>query len=483
MSVTESLIRDYAERDAIGLAEWIRHGEVSSAELIEVAITLLERLNPQLNAVIVKTYELAHETARRPAQDAAFAGVPFLLKDAFTPWAGLVTANTCGYLQGLVAATDSEIARRIKRAGFALLGKTNVPENGWCIATEPRLTGRTYNPWRTDVTAGGSSGGSAAAVAARIVPLADATDAAGSIRAPAADCGLVGLKPSRGRISHAPYAADPWYGSVYSGCHSRSVRDTAAYLDAIGGGSLPGDPYSARPPQQSWRIEATREPGRLRIGVATAAPDGQPFHPEVRAGVVATAHLLEGQGHDVEAYDLVVAADRAWPIYTNMAAVQTAALFDAMQPLVGRAVTPADVEPLTWAVIERGRSVGGVRHAADIEALRQFGRALVGELMPYDVYLTPTLTHPPRPHGYWDMRMSDYDAYNARWSDAIFLFPFNVSGQPAMSLPLHWSDDGLPIGMQLVGRPGDETTLLRLANQLERAQPWRERRPPICAAP
>ncbi|WP_242108450.1 amidase [Luteimonas aquatica] len=481
--ITHDLAEGYASRDALGLAQWIRSGEVSAAEVVEIAIARIERVNPELNAVILKTYDIARRAAAEPAdRDAPFAGVPFLLKDAFTPWAGLPTANTCAYLRPLVAPADSETARRIKRAGFALLGKTNVPENGWSIATEPKLTGRTRNPWREDVSAGGSSGGSAAAVAARIVPLADATDGAGSIRVPASNNGLVGLKPSRGRISYAPFVADPWYGGTYALCNSLTVRDTAAYLDAMGGGSLPGDPYSAAPPQDNWLAASSRAPGRLRIGFAGATPQGEAFHPEVQAAMRNAARLLERLGHHVEAHELsAFDADAAWMAYTGMAAVQTASMFESLAPLVGRPVTAADVEPLTWACIERGRSLSGVRHAADIEALRQIGRALVTELMPFDVYLTPTLTHPPRPHGHWDMDMTDYDAYNALWSDGVFLFPFNISGQPAMSLPLHWTDDGLPVGVQIVGRPGEERTLLQLATQLEQAQPWIDRRPPIRA--
>jgi len=477
--VTEALIRDYAARDGLGLAEWVRSGAVSAAELVETAITVIERLDPQLNAVTRKAYDIGRDLAAQAPADGSFAGVPFLMKDLASQWQGVPATWSCPYFRDLPAPSDSELTRRIKRAGLVPLGRTNVPEGGWCISTEPKLYGRTHNPWREDVTPGGSSGGSAAAVAARMVPLAEASDGAGSIRVPAANCGLVGLKPSRGRITFAPDAVDIWYGGVYMLCVSRTVRDTAAYLDAVAGGT-PGDPYTPQTPAEGWAAAARQSARGLRIGVVTRAPDGGPIHPENLAAVRCTAKLLEGLGHTVEEHALDFDARRAWAVYTDMLAVETAALFAMLEPLVGRPVTPAEVEPLTWAAIERGRSISGIRHANDVEALRQFARGLVGQLQPFDAVLTPTLTQPPRPFGHWDMSMTDYDAYNALWSDAVFMFPFNLSGLPAMSLPMHWTPDGLPVGVQLVGRTGDEATLLRLATQLEAAQPWIERRPPVC---
>jgi len=479
--VTEALIRDYAERDGLGLAEWVRSGQVSAAEVVETAITVIDRLNPQINAVTRTAYDIGRDLAARAPAGAPFAGVPFLMKDLASQWQGVPATWSCRYLQNLPAPADSELTRRIKRAGLAPLGRSNVPEIGWCISTEPKLYGRTHNPWRGDVTPGGSSGGSAAAVAARMVPLAEATDGAGSIRVPASNCGLVGLKPSRGRVTFAPDAVDAWYGGVYSLCVSRTVRDTAAYLDAVAGGT-PGDPYTPQTPAEGWAAAARQPATGLRIGLVTRAPDGGPIHPEVTQAVRATARLLESLGHAVEELALDFDVRRAWSVYTDMAAVQTAAMFAALEPQVGRPVTPAEVEPVVWATIERGRSISGIRHAADVESLRMIGRGIVGRLLPFDAVLTPTLTQPPRPFGHWDMSMTDYDAYNALWSDAVFMFPFNLSGLPAMSLPMHWTADGLPVGVQLVGRGGDEATLLRLATQLEAAQPWIDRRPPVCAS-
>ena len=359
------------------------------------------------------------------------------------------------------------------------MGKANSPENGWCISTEPKLYGVTHNPWREDVTSGGSSGGSASAVAARMVPIAEASDGAGSIRLPASCCGLVGLKPSRGRITDSP-AGDVWYGCTYVLCVSRTVRDTAAYLDALAG-TLPGDPYTAPVPSQPWLALAARPPERLRIGFTVTPPDGNPIHPDVEAGVRNVVRTLERLGHTVEEHNMPLDVGHAWPTYTRMSSAYSAWAFDQAQALVGRPVTQADVEPVTWATIERGRSLTGLQHYADVHAVRVLSREIATDLAPYDAFITPTVTMPPRPLGSLDMSETDIDRYNARWTHGVFMFPFNISGQPAISLPLHWTPDGLPVGVQFVGRHGDEATLLRLATVLETEMPWRDRKPPISA--
>ncbi|MBV9637282.1 MAG: amidase, partial [Methylobacteriaceae bacterium] len=410
-------------------------------------------------------------------RNAPFAGVPYLLKEIGSTWTGAPLTNASAWMRKVVASEDSELVRRIKAAGFLLVGKSNSPEFGWCISTEPKLYGPTLSPWRNDVTSGGSSGGAAAAVAARMVPLADASDGAGSIRVPASCCGIVGLKPSRGRITMSP-TGDLWHGCAYILCVARTVRDVAAYLDAVAGG-LPGDPYPAAIPQTGWLTSSARVPSRLRVGFSVKPPDGNPIHFEAEAAVRKTAVMLERLGHDVEEHDMALDIATAWPVYTRMTCVQTARLVDELESLVGAPMARNDVEPVTWAVVERGRSVSGVRHSADIEAIRVLSRAIAGDLAAYDVFLTPTLTQPPRPLGYLDMSEPDIDRYNAKWTDAVFMFPFNISGQPAMSLPLHWSQDGLPIGVQLVGRHGDEAGLLSVANVLEQEMPWRDRKPPV----
>lgn len=395
-------------------------------------------------------------------------------------WAGMPLTNSSAWMKHVVAPADSEFVHRIKSAGFVLIGKSNAPENGWAITTEPRLYGATHNPWRDDVTAGGSSGGSAAAVAARMVPMAEGSDGAGSIRVPASCCGLVGLKPSRGRVTLSPFG-DFWYGGAYFFCVSRSVRDNAEFLDAVAG-YLPGEPYTPPRPERAWRTLAEIPPRNLRIGFTLTPPDGSAMHPEVSAAVRKAAETLTALGHSVEQHDMSFDAKEAWRTYTRMTAVQTEQTFEALVPLVGRPVTKADVEPITWAILERGRSISGVQHAADIEKLRLLSREIATDLLPYDVFVTPTLTQPPRSLGYWDMSETDMDRYNAKWTDAVFMAPFNLSGLPAMSLPLHVSDDGLPIGVQFVGRYGDEATLLSLAAVLETEQRWQDR-DPVAAKP
>jgi amidase len=467
----------YRTSDAVGLAAHVKAGDVSPAELVEAAITSVEAINPQLNAVICKLYDLGRETAAGIDKDAPLAGVPFLLKELASSWAGVPATNSSAFLKDQIAAADSRVVGRIKAAGLVLIGKTNAPENGWSIATEPVLYGPTLNPWDATVTPGGSSGGSAVAVATGMVPIAEASDGAGSIRVPASCCGVVGLKPSRGRVSLAPFA-DYWAGGAYFLCNTRTVRDTAAYLDAVAG-SLPGDPYPVAPPPAPFAELALREPKKLRVGYTVTAPNGTAVHPEVRAAVEAVAAKLAGLGHNVEEHDMGLDAETVWQTYTDMTCVETAGMFDFMETIVGRQVTPEDVEPVTWAIIERGRQAPATVHAGRIEAVRQSARAIVQDLWPFDIFVTPTLTRPPRPVGYYDMSMSDLDAYNELWTDSVFGFPFNISGQPAMSLPLGQFESGLPLGVQLVGRPGDEAVLLATATVLEQEMAWKDRQPPV----
>jgi amidase len=476
--VTEDMLRTYADSDGLGLAALVRKGEVAPIELVETAVVAIEKINPQLNAVISKLYDMGRAAAKDVDLNAPFAGVPYLLKELRTKWKDAPVTGSSSYLRNVRADSDTEVVKRIKAAGFLLVGKSNAPENGWSLSTEPKLYGATFNPWRQGITAGGSSGGAASAVASGMVPIAEATDAAGSIRVPASCCGVVGLKPTRGRLTASP-AGDVWHGCAYAFCNTRTVRDTAAYLDAIAGG-LPGDPYTPPIPEGSWSELARREPKKLRIAFSVAPPDEGPVDPHVVTAVQRTVSALGKLGQDVEQHDLICDAPRAWETYARMGSVQTALFFDSMQPIVGRPVTANDVEPVTWATISRGRSIPATRHLADVDSVRQLGRSIAADLAPYDVFITPTLTQKPRPLGYYDMSETDLDRFNALWFDAAFMFPFNASGQPAISLPLHWSPEGDPIGVQLVGRFGDEATLLSLSSVLEKEMPWRDRKPPIC---
>ena len=312
-----------------------------------------------------------------------------------------------------------------------------------------------------------------------MVPIADASDGAGSIRVPASNNGLVGLKPSRGRVTMGADYVDFWYGGAVFLCVSRSVRETAAYLDVVGG-ALSGEPYALAMPRRSHLSQVGARTGRLRIGFTDTSPGGGEVHREVQAAVRTAARLCEELGHDVEEKRLNLDFNAAFSNYVNITAVQTAAGFQAAEAGVGRPLTPADVEPTTWAIIERGRGISGADHALQIEAMRQHGNTIAGQLTRYDVYIAPTLPQPPRPLGWWDMSEPDIDRYNSRMAvDCAFTAPFNISGQPAMSLPLHWTADNLPVGVQLVGQIGDEAMLIKLASQIEQASSWMKRRPSV----
>jgi amidase len=471
--------------DALGQGELVRNRQVSAIELLEESINRIEIQNPHLQAVSIKLYDVGHAMAANPSKtDGLFHGVPFLLKDLGTFWEGVPTTNGCAYFKDVVGIADMEVVRRIKRAGFTLVGKSNVPEMGWCLATESPLYGRCVNPWDDKVTPGGSSGGAAAAVAARLVGLADASDGAGSTRLPASHCGLVGMHPARGRVTLAPNYADYWYGGASFLCVSHSVRDTAAYLDAVAGRAA-GDPYSPPFPEQSFLDQVGIEPGRLRIGCVVVSPSGEPVHHDVVRAVHEAASVCESLGHIVEERELALDFECFWRHFTRMTAVQQAMALRNSAALVGHAVREDELTPLLWDIKLRGERATGIDHSSDIETLRQLSRTLVQSMSPFDVHLMPTTPHPPRPHGYYDMTMSDSEKFNRELMgpDCVFAAPFNAAGLPAISVPIGWSDGGLPIGIQLVGREADEATILRLAGQLERARPWRRRKaPPTVAA-
>ncbi len=472
----------YDSHDGLGLGALVRQGEVSASELLEEAIRRAEAVNGALNFLTYRAYDEGRRMAADPnLPDGPFKGVPWLVKEIATDWTGLQTTNACPYFKDVVASDDGEVVKRVKRAGFVLLGKSNSPELGWALSTEPALYGPTRNPWDTTRTPGGSSGGSSAAVAAGVVPLAEASDGGGSIRVPAAHSGLVGLKPARGRITMAP-AADFWYGCVTFLCVSRTVRDTAAYFDAIGG-PLPGDAYFARMPDEPYLGEVDKEPDALSIACVTAAPEGcTAVEAEVRAGVESTARLLESLGHRVTPEAVPYDFWRLYNTYMRITAVQTARWLIESADLVGHAVTPEEVAPLYWTAMEKGQAISGIEHARDVDELRIMAREIVTRMAAYDVWLMPVVPMVPRTLGYYDMTrdVDDYDA-TIMGPDCAFTAPFNATGLPAISLPLHMTEGGLPVGIQFVGRDLAEATLLRLAGQLERASPWADRVPPVHA--
>ncbi len=475
------IFQEFDQYDALGLAELVRQKKVKPVELVETVIDRIERINPTLNCVNIKTYEMAREQADIPLPDGPFAGLPWLLKDIAVFYEGVKTTSGCRYTKDFIAPGDSAVATRIKKAGMILMGKTTTPEWGLTVSTESVLWGDTRNPWNLEHVAGGSSGGSAAAVAARVVPMADASDGGGSIRIPASNCGLVGLKPSRGRVPVGPFMGDFWYGGAIFNCVSLTVRDMAAYLDVVSG-PLTGDPYQPGKPQLPFLEEVSASPDRLKIGFFTKGFPGIPVSSECVAAVEETVRLCSELGHDVMEMDFSFDIDAFFDVFTRTASVCSAAAISGLEMVTGRPATEAEFEKLTWEIIETGRQITGVEHASDIEAFRMSGRQITQNCEGFDIVITPTMPNPPLKLGAFNQNRFTMEEIRPVLSAACcFTAPFNVSGQPAVSLPMHWSKDGLPVGVQFIGSYGDEAVLIRLAAQIEQARPWIDRKPDICA--
>ena len=472
-------------QDAVGLAELVRNGEIQAEELVESVIESIERTHGDLNAVVTPMFDVARAEAKRAGEDGPFAGVPFLLKDLRASYAGVATSEGNALLRDTSATYDSEIVVRHKRAGLICVGKTNSPEFGLTATTEPHAFGPTRNPWDLRRTPGGSSGGAAAAVAARIVPMAHASDGGGSIRIPASCCGLVGLKPTRGRNPLGPDCGDVMNGLVAEHALTISVRDSAALLDATAGPDV-GDPYWAPPPRRPFLDEVGENPGTLRIAFSAESPMGTSVERDCVDAVESTAKLLEDLGHRVEAdapdYDdppFRVAFTTVW--FSNLAA-NIATLSAAL----GRDASADCFEPFTWALGQRGATLSGADYVQAIGELQSLSRKIARFFRQYDVWMTPTLAAAPPELGFLHPgpKEADLRPYGKRVREFVpFTQIANATGQPAVSLPLHWSADGLPIGVQFAAAFGDEATLFRLASQLEDARPWRQRRPPICSWP
>jgi amidase len=470
---------DLARLDATAQAALVRSGEVKPAELVEAALDRIERLNPQLNAVIHRLDEKARAVADAGPSEGPFKGVPFLVKDAVCHTAGDPYHVGMAFLKqrGHVAKDDTELARRFRAAGFVFVGKTNTPELAMSATTEPRAYGPTHNPWRSGFSPGGSSGGSAAAVAAGLAPVGHANDMGGSIRIPASFCGLVGLKPTRARSTLAPHLGEYWGPLTHEHVVTRSVRDSAAVLDAIAG-PAPGDPYSAPPPTRPWVEEVRAQPRRLRIGLVTSL-EGSEIHADCVAAVQQTGRDLESLGHHVEPlrYDEVTR-----PAIGPWIMAGIAHELDRWSERMGDPIGPDDVEPFNWMIAEAGRSLTGPQYVAQAEAAHAWARALQAPWVSgLDVVVTPTSAILPPPHGWMgpDAELPELMAHAA--GATLFTMPFDITGQPAMSLPLAESRDGLPIGVQLVASTAREDILFGLAGQLEQARPWAERRPAVHA--
>ena len=471
--------------DATAQADLVRSGEVSPRELVEAAIGRIEALNGELNAVIHPLFEQARES--EPA-DGPFRGVPFVVKDLVCSVAGTPHHEGMRFLRDLDhrADEDSWLASRLRRAGFVFVGKTNTPELGILPTTEPVAYGAARNPWDTSRSTGGSSGGSAAAVASGMVSIGHANDGGGSIRIPASCCGLVGLKATRGRVSMAPIG-DFASGLATELVVSRSVRDTAALLEWCSAEAPPGEPYFAPAPKRPYPQEVGADPGRLRIGVMTRAPGGQAeTHPDCVAAAEETARTLESLGHSVELSHPPALDDPGY--IDNFLVRWTAAVaagLDFWSLRTGEPIGPDDVEPLTWALAEQGRGHSASAYLMAVGYAQLVSRSLAQWWQDFDLLLTPTMALPPAELGTIGSGAEDDDPMapiERAVPYAVFTAGFNATGQPAISLPVHWSEGGLPIGVQLVGDMGREDLLIQIAAQLEQAKPWSERRPPLFAA-
>ncbi|MGH7789969.1 MAG: amidase [Candidatus Binatia bacterium] len=472
--------KEYAQYDGVGLAALVAKGDVTPAELVEAAIARIEKHNARLNAVIYPMFEAARSAARAVRGSGAFHGVPFLLKDILGNSEGVPTLSGSRFMKGLPPATaDDTLVARYKAAGLIALGKTNVPEFGLLPTTESALYGPCRNPWNPAHSTGGSSGGSAAAVAAGIVPLAHANDGGGSIRIPAACCGLVGLKPSRARNPLGPMLGDIMSGLIAEHVVTRTVRDSAAVLDATHGPE-PGDPYGVPAPARPFLAEVGAAPGRLRIAFSTRSTNGAALHPECVAAIEATATLCAELGHTVEEAAPSIDMGAITQSFLAIWAAGLAMQIDAVAMMTGQPVREQDFEPLTFGLYEQGRQVTASQYLLAVAMMQINGRQIGRFHETYDCWLTTTLGAPPIALGTIDTNQRDPLLAMAPVMDYVPFTPLqNATGQPGISLPLHWTADGLPVGVMFTARFGDEATLLRLAAQLEQARPWKDRHPPI----
>jgi amidase len=478
--------------DATAMAELVSSGEASPLELVDAAIERVEAVNGEINAVIHPLYEQAREAAQGDVPDGPFKGVPFVLKDLGAAEAGQPLHMGMKVLKeaGFRAPVDTYLAERFRGAGLITIGKTNTPELGILPTTEPDAYGATKNPWDTTRTPGGSSGGSAAAVASGMIPMAHANDGGGSIRIPASNNGLVGLKPTRQRITEGPIIGDNLSGLTCELVVSRSVRDTARILESVHGGA-PGDPYACPDPLRPFTDELTDESAGLRIGQMTEPAIPSPVDPDCVAAVETAAKLLAGIGHELTGEsptDVIPSPDEGGidiqdSFLTRWAAGQ-ASVVDQVGMIAGRPLTADDVEPLTWALVEIGRSRDSGRYLRDVALHQALTRMIAGWFeMGHDLLLTPTMAEiAPKLGSFDDSGPDPMEAFHRAFPSGAFTAIFNVTGQPAISVPLHWTAEGVPVGVQLVAPFGREDLLIRVAAQLERAQPWADRRAPVYAS-
>lgn len=474
-------LEEFTSLDAMALAELVRRKQVKPIELVEAAIERIERLNPALNAVVTPMYEQAGVAAAGKLPDGPFKGVPFLIKDLGAMYGGVRMTMGAAVMRSFVPDHDNELIARLKRAGLIILGKTNTPEFGILPTTEPRLFGPSHNPWDSSRTTGGSSGGSAAAVAAHLIPMAHANDGGGSIRIPAACCGIFGLKPTRARNPLGPDFGDIFGGLVVDHAVTRSVRDSAALLDATAGPDV-GDPYWAPPPVRPFLQEVGVDPGKLHIAFTTTAGTGVKVHADCVSAVRDAAALCASVGHEVVEAHPALNGELVRQSFMVLWSSGFAWTIDGIGLATGRTLTRDQFEPLTWALYEMGRQQSASAYLLSLTFLQRVARDIARFFLKYDVWITPTLSEPPVPLGTFDSSPEDpLRGLHRAEAFAPFTPVCNATGQPAMSVPLYWNADGLPVGVHFIGRFGDEATLFRLAAQLESARPWAGRRPPVSA--
>ncbi|MCY4574054.1 MAG: amidase family protein [Gemmatimonadetes bacterium] len=491
---------EYVSQDGTALAGLLRSGEVTALELIDVAIKRLELVNPLVNAVVYRMDDEARAAVVGSPPTGVFAGVPFVAKDLQSNYAGHPTSRGSRLAANHLQDTDTELVRRLRATGVSVLGKSNSPEFGLLPYTEPELWGPCRNPWSPDRTPGGSSGGSAASVAAGIVPIAGGGDGAGAIRIPASCCGLFGLKPSRGRVPPGPVRGEPWQGAVVEHVLTRSVRDSAAMLDATHGPE-PGAPCRIAPPARPFSREPGEDPGRLRIAWTTEPMLGSAVHADCADAVVEAVTLLEGLGHEVAERSPRVDGPSFARAYLCMMAGEVGADLEEWRRALGRKPRRGELEPLTWALGLVSGAISARELTDSLRTLETCGWAVGRFFTDWDILVTPTLAEPPPRLGalppsrmerlqlrllgmIGSGRLVKLAGLIDRMAEGAFDFTpwtpvFNFSGQPAMSVPLYWNAEGLPVGVHFAARVGDEATLLRLAGQLERARPWFKRLPHV----
>jgi amidase len=493
------MFKEYGQHDALGLAELIRRGDVTASEVLEAALARAEAVNPRLNAIIIPMHDIARARAKEKL-DGPFAGVPFLTKDLFQEYAGVRTAYGCKALKNAnyTAAEHSEITRRWLAAGTVIFGRTNTPEFGAKGITEPDAWGPTRNPWNLAHVPGGSSGGSAAAVAAGIVPMAGGNDGGGSIRLPAGHCGLFGLKPGRGRTPWGPTYGEMMHGAAMNHVLTRSVRDSAAMLDATHGPEI-GSMDRIEPPERPYLEEVTREPGRLKIGFTMKSPIGTDVHPEAVIAVQKTAQLLASMGHHVEEAEPVIDGMQLAQDFVTMWFANCAATVDIIKQQTGCGNEGFELD--TLAMVAFGKASRAHEYVAGYMRWNEYTRKLGEFHQKYDLFMTPTMALPPARIGEiatpgWQQvalkilmalrltglvlksgMIEEMVRENLKW--VPFTQVGNLTGAPGMSVPLHWTADGLPLGTHFVAPHGGEGRLFRLAGQLERAQPWNDKRPAL----